>query len=82
MDWRQGKHTFGDIVYVFCRIGISSEGGRYAPPRNDMIDTNKNTLEFLLLESIFITTSFSSSQVPSLPLALTSPQASLPQVLP
>jgi hypothetical protein len=24
MDWGHGKHTFGDIAYVFCRMGILS----------------------------------------------------------
>src|SRR5687768_12766416 len=26
MDRRDGKHSYGDIVYAFCRMGISSEG--------------------------------------------------------
>ena len=30
MDWGHGKHPFGDIVYIFCRIGIWTRGGCYA----------------------------------------------------
>ena len=35
MDWGHGKHKFGDIVYIFCRIGIWTRGGRYAVESDD-----------------------------------------------
>src|SRR5689334_7942813 len=44
MDWGDSKQLFGDIVYIFCRIGILSSWRSVCPGKREVSCLNERNL--------------------------------------